>query len=773
MSPKKGTRLSLEKFTTALSAEEQATFEQFQEDLAAPDADHKAIRDRFFAWAGPTIARLGGTHAGDVWGQFHGQFAPKQRKAEVRPLTNLAERLPYPLGFKVRELLQARHRRAEGEHEPQYPFQLCATMGVLVRLAALISIRAFVDTKKSDAVLNHLIVSKLRTPSDGGWLEVAQRLAKVLHNSDSPVAEMVGKALSSKPRLDPKVQKRAGGATQVGAALQALVKFRNRLIHGETITDEAIDRAGAQLEVAVRGFARLGDYRLEVRHGGKTWSLNGAVPRPTDDDDSLPEEEPCLVHRDDAHPALSLSPLLRFRAGEGETDLDVDFDELFFLNAGSLERLSYIGYRASEQLDGKTLGSYDAFKAFIAEIPTPPIPRDPCIDFSGLAEFHARLFVGRGEVLDELTTIVRERSSQYAVMKALAGMGKSAIFATLLQAVRNQGLDEAQRTPSPADALVRPQDHWVFHFCMPTDGRNSPTVAYRSLIAQICDAFEDLERKAWLSHDLDELKDEKFPALLVQASERLGEDRRLVVVIDALDEGIGAEKETVPSCIPAGDYPGVVFLVSYRVDEDSKNSRVEKQLSQLSADRLRVLDNADPLAGLTRADVDRFLDKVDDLSSIAAEVTPETQQTVWDAAIKDARGDTPAADPFYLRFIADGVQAGTIRLARAETVPESLDDAFEEMWMGLPSDQDFLCHRVLLTLGIMREYGDDELFAALFNRERPSEDRLAPDDVATVRVKAGKLLVYDGDRYGLFHDRFRTFLVGEQKDPIAEALGMG
>ena len=96
--------------------------------------------------------------------------------------------------------------------------------------------------------------------------------------------------------------------------------------------------------------------------------------------------------------------------------------------------------------------------------------------------------------------------------------------------------------------------------------------------------------------------------------------------------------------------------------------------------------------------------------------------------------------------------------------------AFEHMWMGLPSTRDFLCHRVLLTLAIMRDYGDDDLFAALFNRDRPADDPLTPDDVAAVRVQAGKLLVYDGDRYGLFHDRFRVFLVGEQRDPIAEAL---
>ena len=38
------------------------------------------------------------------------------------------------------------------------------------------------------------------------------------------------------------------------------------------------------------------------------------------------------------------------------------------------------------------------------------------------------------------------------------------------------------------------------------------------------------------------------------------------------------------------------------------------------------------------------------------------------------------------------------------------------------------------------------------------------------RAAASKLLIFDGDRYGLFHDRFRDFLIGPRKDPIAQAL---
>jgi hypothetical protein len=769
MSKKK--RLDLAAFEQALDPGEAAAYASFQEAFKAEGADHGAIRRDFFTWAGPVVSRLGGGHPGAIWGIFSKKNRPKKEKVEIRPLPELANRLPYPLGFKVREVLQARHRLQEGESEPQYPFMLCAVTGVLLRFAALISIKAYVDQGKSNPELNHLIVARLRKPSDGGWLELSQRVSKSL-DKGSPLVDLMIGALSRKPALSKDVQKLAKGGTQVQQALSMLVAFRNDLLHGHTISDERLQQAGAWLEVAIRGFASLGEYHLDVRHLGQTWRLNGAVPRPVDSPYELPEDEPCLVHSDGKQEPFSLSPLLRFRPGEGESQMDVDFDELFFLNAGSLERLSYIGYRASGQVDGKALGSYDAFKSFMSNIPTPPIPQDPRIDFSGFAEFHARLFVGRQDVLSELSKAVADGASQYAVLKALAGMGKSAIFATLLQAVRNLQLPEGKRIPTVADALVRPDDRWVFHFCMPTDGRNSPTVAFRSLIAQLCDHF-GLKRKDWLTHDLDELKDEKFPALVAQVSKSLGEGERIVIVIDALDEGMGAEKETVASCIPAGEYPGVVFLLSFRVDEQVQNTRVEKELRHLAEDRRPVLSSATPLIGLSVEDVRQYLDKCAALKEGAPSATDETRAAVWNAAIQDSDPKRPSADPFYLRFVSDGVQSGDIRLARAETVPGSLDDAFEEMWMGLPQEEDFLCHRVLLTLGIMREYGDDELFAALFNRDRPAEKRLVPNDIAAVRVKAGKLLVYDEDRYGLFHDRFRRFLVGEQKDPIAEALGMG
>jgi hypothetical protein len=65
-------------------------------------------------------------------------------------------------------------------------------------------------------------------------------------------------------------------------------------------------------------------------------------------------------------------------------------------------------------------------------------------------------------------------------------------------------------------------------------------------------------------------------------------------------------------------------------------------------------------------------------------------------------------------------------------------------------------------LAIIREYANDDLMLELLNRQLPKDERMEEDDLIKLRTSAGKLLVFDGDRYGLFHDRFRRFLVGER-----------
>jgi hypothetical protein len=164
--------------------------------------------------------------------------------------------------------------------------------------------------------------------------------------------------------------------------------------------------------------------------------------------------------------------------------------------------------------------------------------------------------------------------------------------------------------------------------------------------------------------------------------------------------------------------------------------------------------------GLTRDDVALYLNRL-----LPGGVVPAgTLDAVWRAAVRDEEG----ADPFYMRFVAAGAEDGRIDLARPETVPSSLDEAFDELWLRLPPDRDFLVHRILGLLAIMLDFGSDELFAGLFNRTLPDgADPLTDIEVASLRAQAGKLLIYDGDRYGLLHDRFRHYLVGDPSEDEA------
>ena len=433
---------SVETFMAALTPEEAVRWKAFRVALTSPETDLKAVEADFVVWAEPIVRRLGGGSVGAVWNPFKVRYSPEQ-PTEVQPLAELADRFPYPLGLKLSEVVRASRRRAEGEPEPQFAFEICATFGVLLRFAALVVIRGYVDAGSRDAELNRYIVATLRRPSDGSWLEISRRLAG--DAGHVPMVRVIRDALAFEPRLPPAMRSRLRGTRKTSAALQELVEVRNTLMHGVVPAAEALDGAEALLELVIRGFEGLGDYLLYVRHEGRVWEFEGAAPRLVAGWEALPEGEPCLVRRVGDEAPLSLSPLLRFRAGvpggspvatsdhfdpawEGE-GFAVEFDELFFLNAGSKEELRYIGFGSSSVLDGRTLQSYEDFKAFLARIPTPAVVPNDRIDFTNLAAFHADLFVGRAAVLDELHTFVRERRAPYLVLPALAGLGTSAIMA--------------------------------------------------------------------------------------------------------------------------------------------------------------------------------------------------------------------------------------------------------------------------------------------------------------------------------------------------------
>jgi hypothetical protein len=718
----------------------------------AAGGDARALRQEFVALLQAQVPDAPPAMLHALWGE-----ATQPARPAVEPLEELIPRLPYPLSLTAGQWLREWKRTEEGEPPGRLPFLACRVMGVAVRLAAAMAVRALVELKSKDAALNAVVHRRLRSPSDGAWLELAREVGRAAarHEWGSFLLEVL--EASHRPSHPAWAGPAGGGRQRTAAAMSELVGFRNRLVHGTPIDAAGHRRCGAQVEVLLRGFAWLAGHRLIVRWKGTDWVLAGAMPHPAGREPDrlppgVPEGEVVLVDPAGGRRPLSLAPLLVFRPRGGE-DLTVDLDELWFLNAGALERLHYIGYRTTAVVDGRGLESYESFRAMLATLEAPPIPADPRLDFTDLVRFHEPLFVGRGDVLEEIERFVRRRPAPWAVLTALPGMGKSAIMAMLYKRhVLREG---------PAA-----EDLWIFHFCSPVDGRNGPTATLRSLMAQLCDAA-GIARADWLSTDLEELRDRRMPGLVREVAGRLPPGRRLVIAVDALDEGFGAEKDPVASAFTFRLPDNAAGLLTWRVPSaETGNQRVEAALRPwIPPDLRRGLAAASPLAGLGRRDVARLIRRLAADAGVAPSAT--MLAATWKAAALPSEG--AGADPLFLRLVADGMLTGEVRPDRAETVPASLDDAFEEFWMTLPRERDFLVHRVLIYLAILREPGTDALLAQLIQRERPGE-LVTEEDVARVRIHAGKLLVYEGERYRLFHERFRHFLVGAQGDPVAEAL---
>jgi hypothetical protein len=398
----------------------------------------------------------------------------------------------------------------------------------------------------------------------------------------------------------------------------------------------------------------------------------------------------------------------------------------------------------SHGLDGQKLGTYDSFQKFMAKIPAPPRPKNPVIDFSTFAMDSALMFVGRDEVLLELAEFLEIKDAPYGILKAYAGMGKTAFLANVYNHRNTKGF-----LPLKTNKKMI----WAFHFCARFEGRDQPEVCFRSIIGQVGPQLK-LDPTDYFDDDLSKFREERLPEFFYRASQALADDEQLVVVIDALDECDLDSDESIAKFLPDFLPPGVRFIVSFRVDDTAGNPVVEDSLGHLSDENQCQFKTANPLDGLTREDVVTFLRKL----STDETVPDQTTEHVWLTANTSQRG----ADPFFLRFVAQSIRDGRSDLRRPETLPASLEDAFDEIWLQLPDENNFLLQRILLTLALMFDLGDDEFFADYFNHHEVLLGRvLYPVDIAMIRVQAGKLLRYDGERYGLFHDRFRAFLVGD------------
>lgn len=692
---------------------------------------------------------------------------------------------PYPLGLVIQQTLTKAILLEQGESVPSLPFDICRCLGLLLRMDAALAIKAYVNAGHNDAGINIKIIEALRTPTDGIWHELLQTL--VLNGSQNAINIEKQIFQDLKNTLQQKLS-----AIYIGIknqkketcihGLAQLIKYRNDLIHGKRLTDKQHAEALTKLKMVLSAHSFYNKYALLVHHSGKWFNCLGSSVKPLNErlPDNMqdwsaileknlcgqPDDCPILFSLENHNTPLLLSPLLHF-CSEG-SGMDIRFDDIFFVNRVSREAAEFIAYRHGGHFGADALGNYESFRKFISEFHTPNLPKEKRINFYGLYEFHHDRFVGREKLLQEIEETLQTTTHKYIEIRALAGMGKTAIVAELYG---KYGTRENLPWPHPGNQqsnnnLPSSQNRWAFHFCAHQDGRDDPLIALQSIVAQLCDGAA-LQQNQYMSNELNTQR-EKLAECLKTVASKLHADGRIFIGIDALDEGISQNgNRSIPKALfGIGDKEpeipeNLVFLVSYRIQSNGKNA-VENHLRHIPEDWRSRMVGTDPLDGLNKLEVHHLVSNL--AKQLGQQDVPQhSLDTIWEAANNDTE---TGANPLYLRFLGDDILDGIVDLKRPESVPKNLNTVFERAWMSLPSDHDYAVHRMLGTLAILRQYGTDELMQYIVNEARPKDKALSIDEIRSLRMTASKLLVYQGDSFSLFHDKFREFLIGHSRDRL-------
>lgn len=344
------------------------------------------------------------------------------------------------------------------------------------------------------------------------------------------------------------------------------------------------------------------------------------------------------------------------------------------------------------------------------------------IDFTAERKRHIR-FVGRDDVLAQLDEWIDGASDiGWVLVTGGPGMGKSAILATWLTR------REAAGDRVPHHLIRRQIADW-----------DQPEVIAVSLAAQIEAKFPALR-------DAEVRPERRLIELLGRVSNQLDSSRRLVVVVDGLDEtraepGDNPLPRFLPYVVPAG----IRFLCATRP--------TYPHLDWLEArNPVRRLDLDDPAWATSNDAVIRaFWEAV--TSSYQPPLPPETLA----AAIARAEGNV-----LHAVMLHDALQAVPVDQSRADRIPRGLKSLIGDIWdraashIAVRSGLGALCAaQEALSLDVLAEiagwsYDDKQRFA------RDARQLLLEEPAAWAGVEA----------YRLRHDWVRE-LIAERLGPSA------
>jgi len=573
---------------------------------------------------------------------------------------------------------------------------------VIIKYVAVISIADVLNDPVLSEPLRELFLSSLQQPSLGHWVRYTELAVEALQSRERELFV---------PDLIPYRYQ------VLSKKVHPLTALRNTYAHGATpdesrCAEDFRDIFPLFFEF-LKNSAFLSSCGLVVVYQGTTSLAIDLELIPSQLSPPNAKGDQVWLHRNEAW--LCLSPLISYQPCpmKRQSNFACGLRKFLFYNDQKKENfVTYLDYRNSHV--GRLYNDSEAYQNFCEKFPLKTWRDSAQYDpFTLVIEEKTEHFVGRNQELKELEDWVTSKSKGYLLIEGSPGVGKSALLASLTK-------------------MDLPNVQTIWHFIRRQDGP-TPEKFLRSVISSLAARFS--------VHNATGNREE----MLVQLKENLWDigkelsiaGKKLLLIIDGLDEALAAETETsiantILDYIPWELPNGILVLLSGR----PRTEIFDFYVNILNSEYKRKM----AMAGLDDNNIRAMLYKV----TSKYELTPETVRCIERAS---------AGNPLYMKRLTEEIIEGERDVNDVKTLPKGVIGFHEKDFQRLRLISDDLV-TLLMLLAHAREPLTVEQLCNLSGLSSNSTNMLKDKmlDVLTLGERS------EEQTLSLYHDSFADYL---------------
>ena len=355
------------------------------------------------------------------------------------------------------------------------------------------------------------------------------------------------------------------------------------------------------------------------------------------------------------------------------------------------------------------------------------------LDQTNILEEKTQNFVGRNFVFDAIEQFITTNPRGYFIVCGDPGIGKSALAAQFVK-----------------------KKNCVYHFNIRAEGINKALNFLTNICAQLIAAYkldyqilppETSQNSVFLSK------------LLGQISEKLGNNEKLIIVVDALDEvdtdvTTGANVLYLPMTLPIG-----VYIVATMCRDIAVKLRIEceQQLFEILQDDAKNL-----------ADISKYIKNVSEREGIQTYIS---KQEIDNKIFIVQLTDKSQGNFIYLRYVIPEIERGAYTDLALAAIPLGLKNYYEDHWGRMRGQDEEAWFKyklpVVIALTLVKEAISINLIADF--SKVPEKDRIRSVLKQWQQFLYESQVAYQGGlqtRYRMYHASFHDFLA--KKEEIAD-----